>query len=95
MGEKMPIPDPALVAGTVKQVLTTARVRTGVACEHLCTVILLRVTEDMQAKLLVQWPDAWKNPASVFSFFFCYFIPETMYTEEQTWRGIIYFLVEK
>lgn len=62
----MPIPDPALVAGTVKQVLTTARVRTGVACEHLCTVILLRVTEDTQAKLLVQWPDAWKNLASIF-----------------------------
>lgn len=54
----MLLPDPALVAGTVKQVLTTARVRTGVACEHLCTVILLRITEDMQAKLLVQWPDA-------------------------------------
>lgn len=66
----MLIPDPAPVARTVKQVLTTARVRRGAACEHLCTVILLRVTEDTPAKLLVQWPDAWKNLAPIFSFLF-------------------------
>lgn len=64
-GERMLIPDPALGARIVK-ILTTARGRSGAVCGHLCTVLLLGVTEDTQAKLLVQRQDAWKNLASIF-----------------------------
>lgn len=49
------------------QVLTTAGVRTGAAHEHLCAAVLLRVTEDTQAK---PWQEARKNLASIFSFLF-------------------------